>query len=127
MEEWCFGDNQKDADYLFDLAIAGVKPATSYLFFPNKPPVYSCSILTDWQGKRKVKLNTTKITILPFCKVSKDHAFKEGEGDKSLEYWQKVHSSFFKKECKKHDQKFSDDTLIVCEEFEIVQKFCQKH
>ena len=30
--------------------------------------------------------------------VSEEHAYKEGEGDRSLAYWRAVHEEFFTKE-----------------------------
>jgi uncharacterized protein YhfF len=44
----------------------------------------------------------------------------EGEGDKSLKYWRKVHMDFFIKELKEHEIVFSQNTLVVFVEFEMV-------
>ncbi len=33
-------------------------------------------------------IETTKVEVIPFKEVSKDHAYKEGEGDRGLTYWQ---------------------------------------
>ena len=49
-----------------------------------------------------------------------EHAYKEGEGDRSLEYWRKVHEEFFTEELESIDQKFNEDIKLVCEEFELV-------
>ena len=35
---------------------------------------------------------------VPFDEVSKEHAYKEGEGDRSLAYWRDVHEDFFAEE-----------------------------
>ena len=42
-------------------------------------------------------------------------ARKEGEGDLSLEYWQKEHQRFFT------EGHFSEDMELIAEEFEVVE------
>ena len=54
--------------------------------------------------------------------VSEEHAYKEGEGDRSLEYWRKVHKEFFTEELKSLNQEFDENMELVCEEFEVVYK-----
>ena len=49
-----------------------------------------------------------------------DHAFKEGEGDRSLSYWQSVHERFFRNEMEEYGLEFSEEMKIVCEEFKVV-------
>lgn len=43
-------------------------------------------------------------------------ARKEGEGDLSLEYWQKEHQRFFTSE-----GHFSEDMELIAEEFEVTE------
>ena len=54
---------------------------------------------------------------MPFCQVSADHAFKEGEGDKSLTYWQQVHQAFFTECLAEAGLEFSQESGVVLEEF----------
>lgn len=44
------------------------------------------------------------------------------EGDRTLEYWREVHTSFFSNECVELGIPFEEDALVVCEEFEVVYK-----
>ena len=67
-------------------------------------------------------IQTKKVYVTPFNKITKEHAYKEGEGDKSLEYWQKIHEDFFSNCLKEINLKFSDDMKVVCEEFEMIFK-----
>jgi uncharacterized protein YhfF len=60
--------------------------------------------------------------VTKFNNVSENHAFKEGEGDRSLEYWRAVHESFLKKELASVHRTFNENTKVVCEEFEVVYK-----
>lgn len=50
-----------------------------------------------------------------------EHAKKEGEGDLTLEYWQKVHKKFFTKELKAIGKKFNKEINIICEEFRVIK------
>lgn len=43
-------------------------------------------------------IQTLKVCVTEFNQVSEEHAFKEGEGDWSLDYWRKVHVSFLTNE-----------------------------
>ena len=53
---------------------------------------------------------------------SEKHAFKEGEGDRSLEYWRVVHAAFLTNELASVHMEFDENTKVVCEEFELVYK-----
>ena len=55
-----------------------------------------------------------------YNQVSADHAFKEGEGDRSLEYWQMVHIIFLANELSSVHRSFDEHTKVVCEEFEVI-------
>ena len=65
---------------------------------------------------------TTKVYIEQYKNISQEHAYKEGEGDRSLDYWRKVHSDFFTKELAEAGVEFNEDMKVVCEEFETVFK-----
>lgn len=65
-------------------------------------------------------IEITKVDIVPFKDVSADHAFKEGEGDKTLEWWRKALIDFFKPYFEEFGLMFSEDSRIVLEEFQVV-------
>lgn len=79
------------------------------------------SILTNWDEMKQILIQTTNINIVPFNKVTKQHARNEGEGTKTLRYWRKVHKKFFAEELTKEQQSFSEEILIVCETFHVVK------
>ena len=58
--------------------------------------------------------------MVEFDQVTAEHAWKEGEGDRSLEYWRKVHEDFLSKELAEINRSFNGHTKVVCEEFEMV-------
>ena len=56
---------------------------------------------------------------MPFKDMTFDICALEGE-DENLESWQKGHRAFFEAEGEKLGFSFSEDALIVFEEFEVV-------
>lgn len=125
---WYFGGNKEIANELVDLVLLGIKKATTSLYYfyevenEEIPKGGDLSVITDFSGNAKCIIRTSLVKVMPFNEVSKEFAFKEGEGDKSLEYWRDVHIKFFNKELSEFKMKFSEDMLVVCEEFELVYK-----
>ena len=50
--------------------------------------------------------------MVPFDEVDEEHAYLEGEGDRSLEYWREVHERFFTEHAT-HDRGFATDMPVV--------------
>lgn len=122
LEVWHLGTNKKETNKLFWLVQQGRKIATSYLYNETqKLAKNSYSILTDWDKNNFLLIFTTNIQVVPFNKVTKQHARNEGEGTRTLHYWRNKHRKMFFKQLSKTEQKFSDETLIVCETFRIVK------
>ena len=67
-------------------------------------------------------IKTLTVYVTKFNQVSEAHAFKEGEGDRSLDYWRKVHESFLTNELASVNKQFNENTKVVCEEFEVMCK-----
>ena len=122
-EAWSFGG---DADGLARLVLSGEKPATcSALCFyemdnERLPAQGDISVILNSKDEAVCIIETTKVYISRFDQVTASHALKEGEGDKSLEYWRKVHEEFFTNELKEIDLRFDKNMNLVCEEFEVV-------
>ena len=119
-DAWCFGDN---ADALADLVLKGIKTATAsayplYELEGEELPIEGQYSVVLWKDDTAACIiKTTRVYITPFCQVSADHAFKEGEGDKSLSYWQAVHRRFFTTELAEAGLQFDEEMQVVCEEF----------
>ncbi len=124
---WQFGADEKTATELVELVIEGKKKATASLHKIYKyideelPRAGDYSVITDGKGQAGCIIKTTEVNIVPFNLVSEEFARKEGEGDKTLDYWRKVHRKFFSMDLEEiAGEKFSDEMLVVCEEFELV-------
>ncbi|CQR25313.1 cytoplasmic protein [Streptococcus varani] len=123
IDAWAFG---AEPDILADLVIKGIKTATASaydLYEVDKetlPQVGEYDVLLNSQDEAVCILRTTKVAVVPFKDVSAEHAYKEGEGDRSLEYWRQVHEAFFRPYLEECQIPFTQDTRIVLEEFEVV-------
>ena len=111
-------------DELEQLVAKGEKKATTSLlalYDPDNeriPEKGDLNIILDSKGNEVCMTRNTRIYSVPFREVSENHAFMEGEGDKSLDYWRKVHIKFFKEE---FGDKFNEDMEVLCEEFELLK------
>ncbi|MCY6372652.1 ASCH domain-containing protein [Clostridium ganghwense] len=125
---WYFCDNEKSANDLAKLVREGIKRGTTSLYYwyelenEELPTEDNYSIITDWNGIAQCIIRIKKVDVLPFKDVNEEFAEIEGEGDKSLKYWQKAHIDFFTTELKEQEMEFSQEMLVVCEEFEVVYK-----
>jgi len=84
------------------------------------PPVGGIFVVTDWHREAVCIVQTTKVSIIQFNNISEENAYREGEGDKTLEYWRRVHIKFYEEEFKNLDLTFDESMPIVFEEFEKV-------
>lgn len=126
-EAWAFGG---EPDQLADLVLKGIKTATASgydLYFLEGeteplPAVGDYSIVLNSKEEALCVIRTTAVNVVPFDEVGSAHAYKEGEGDRSLAYWRAVHKDFFEKDFKSCNAVFSEKSRILCEEFELLYK-----
>lgn len=126
-KSWAFGGNSEDMpDILAELVRSGVKTATASAYpcyiAENEPlpAVGEINIILSKSGEAVCVTKTTKVYVTPFKKVSVEHAFKEGEDDKSLSFWRSCHKKIFTAEMKEIGDTFTEDMPVVCEEFKVV-------
>ena len=112
-----------EADLLADLVLKGAKTATTsaYDLYALEdeplPQEGTFDVILDSQGQAICIVEITKVSVQPFHQVSADHAFKEGEGDKSLAYWRQVHEKFFTEWLEEAGLTFTPNSKVVLEEF----------
>lgn len=120
---WQFGDNP---DYLARLVIEGIKTATcsGLVFYEIEneplPSVGDYSIILNSKDEPLAIIKTVDVNILPMNEVPKDFAIAEGEGDRTYQYWKETHKKFFTEELSKIGLQFSEDMMLVCERFKLV-------
>ncbi|HZJ19442.1 MAG TPA: ASCH domain-containing protein, partial [Pricia sp.] len=104
----------------------GIKRATSHSLLGMQyrkealPKIGDFIVVTDWEGKAQCIVRTTKVTLKPFFAIDAAYAQREGEGDKSLAYWKKVHWEYFAKELAAFGRVPRESMIVVCQEFEMV-------
>lgn len=114
------GDSPELTDKLAQLIVDGIKTATCSAYTPDKDKIKTGAktVILNSQNTPVCVIETTKTDVIPFNKITKDFARKEGEGDRSLEYWRAEHKRFFEAE-----GMFSEDMLLFCETFRVVHVF----
>ena len=70
------------------------------------------SIILDSAGNAQAIIENIKVSIVPFNKIDATFAHNEGEGNKTLASWRKIHKAFWKD--------IKPDTLLECEEFRLL-------
>ena len=119
-DDWAFGVTP---DALAELVLNGTKTATAsaYPLYEQEqeplPKAGDYSVILSTKGEAVCIIRTTKVYVVPFREVSADHAFREGEDDRSLESWREVHRDFFTREMNAGGLTFDEDMPVVCEEF----------
>ena len=119
-EAWAFGGAP---DELAALVLSGTKTATASAYplytleGEGLPKAGDFSVILNEKDEAVCVIRTSKVYVCPFREVSAEHAFREGEGDRSLDYWRRVHRDFFTHEMSAAGFSFDEDMPVVCEEF----------
>lgn len=113
-------------DELAQLTLSGIKTATSSahcLYEIEKeelPKAGEWHIILDSSDQAVCIIRLVAVTVYPFKDVPAEIAYQEGEGDRTLAYWRAVHQRFFTDLLVDYDLSFSEEMLVVCEQFECV-------
>lgn len=125
---WYFGYNKEMANRLASLVVEGEKTGTSSLELgyvideEEIPKIGEISIITNFNNIPQCIIENTQVSKIKFKDITEDHALLEGEGDKTLEYWQENHEAFFKEETKDLGTHFSTELFVIFEEFKVIKK-----
>jgi uncharacterized protein YhfF len=120
---WHFSDNQASANKLGDLVRAGIKTATCSLLWSYEvedqplPQVNEYNVIINWEGTPLCIILTTEVEVRDFNKVDAIFAYEEGEGDRSLDYWRRVHWEVFSNEGSMIGYRPAANMPLVCERF----------
>jgi len=124
-----YGNGPDMSDRLLDLIPTGSKRATTSLVWEydheqeSLPTVGGLELVTDFDDHPRFITRTVAVEVKPFNEVTAEFAFREGEGDRSLEYWRRVHWDFFSRVCEQIGQTPSETMPVVCLQFEVIQTF----
>ena len=119
LRTFAFGDSPALADELLDLVVKGVKTATcSTEDEPNTSTPGERWVVLDGRGQPRCVIETIEVTYRRFHDVDAAFACDEGEGDRSLAHWRSAHRSYFGRL-----GRFSEDMMLMCERFRLVEVF----
>ena len=105
------------------MVLRGEKTATASAYdlyaleAESLPQEGTFDVILDSQNQAVSIVEITKVSVQPFNQVSAQHAYKEGEGDKSLAYWHQGHEDFFTDCLGEAGLTFTPDSKVVLEEF----------
>lgn len=122
---WAFGATREQADELLDLVLEGTKTATASALWDYEaegedlPTEGSLGIVVDSGGVPRALVVTTRVRTVPFDEVDEAHARAEGEGDRTLTHWRRVHEDFFTEHAS-HGRGFAPDMPVVLEELRVL-------
>ncbi|KYC94045.1 hypothetical protein B4102_3704 [Heyndrickxia sporothermodurans] len=120
---WQFGG---DPDYIAQLVIDGIKTATcsGHIFYTLEniplPTANDYSIILNGEDKPVAIIKTLEVTLTPMNEVTGEFAIAEGEGDRTYRYWWDAHEKFFRTELNAIGREFTENILLVCERFKLV-------
>lgn len=123
---WSFGYSSEMADRLGELVRRGVKTATSTLLWEFEstgetlPKPGDLSLILDGRGEPLCIVETVEVETTPFDQMSERHAWEEGEGSRTLEYWRAAHLEFFTETCARINRQPDEHMPVVCERFRLV-------
>ena len=124
-EAWPFGATPAHADELLALVLTGIKTGTASTVWEYEdgdepmPQVGELSIILDGSGEPRALIRTTALEIVPFDRVSADHAHSEGEGERTLASWREAHERYWRR-YSASPRGFAPDMPILCERFELL-------
>jgi uncharacterized protein YhfF len=121
-----FGDSPAMADELLVPILAGIKIATcssqwEWEHEKETPLAPGClAAIIDGSGNARCIIETIEVTPTPYNQVDAQFAFDEGEGDRTLEYWRRVHWEFFSRTLPRIGKEPTQDMPLFCERFRVI-------
>jgi uncharacterized protein YhfF len=132
LEAFFFDDNERSANELARLVLAGRKRASAALLWSFEkagapvPQAGDLSVVTNFSREPLCVIETRRVDIVPFEEVNAEFAAVEGEGDGSLDYWRSAHTAYFGRECERIGRVAEARMPVVCERFEVIYRTGRK-
>lgn len=126
-EAWGFGSTPQQADELGQLVRDGTKTATCSVLWEYEhegepiPQEGDLCIILDGQSRPICLIQIIQVQVKPFDEVDAQHAYDEGEGDRSLAYWREVHWRVCLATCEQIGRQPDPHMPLVCERFRLLE------
>ena len=128
VEASSFGNSAELADRIAVLVRSGVKTTTSQLLWEQQiqhsrlDEPGDKSIVIDSQGHPVCIIEVEHVFILPFNQVDAEFVFAYGEGDRTMEFWNKNMWGYYQEECKELGKEARQDMPMICQVFKVIYK-----
>ena len=126
VDAWGFGDNPELTDELLGYVLKGIKRSSTSLLkeselqgYPvDKPGDYN--IILNGRDEPAAVIKTVSVRRIRYRDVDADHAYWEGEGDRSLETYFLEHDKYYRRVGETLGFEFNKDMLVDLVRFELV-------
>ena len=121
-----FGDSLELANELADLVVNGPKRATCGTMAAIEtsdeevPVVGDYWVACDGAGNPAAVIRTTDVRVGPLSSVDDQFAWDEGEGDRTRDFWLRVHTECFEREFERLAMMMHPDIEVIFERFELL-------
>ena len=125
-DAWGFGDSPELIDQLLALVLSGRKRASCNLLKETElegwpeTEVGAYNIILDGAGHPRAVIRTISVQRCAFRDVTEEHAYREGEDDRTLESFLREHEKYYTRVGQRLDFEFHEDMEVEMESFELV-------
>ncbi len=118
-----FGNTPEMADDLGRLVLAGIKTATSMLAFEleqkggRQPATGDVEIVVGGSGQPLCVIELTEVVIRSFDEIDAAFVYDYGEGERTLDWWQREMWPWYVAECQQMGCEPSPKMPLVCFRF----------
>lgn len=125
LDAWQFG---VVPDELAKMVIMGNKTTTTSTYAGYEarnepvPHVGKCSVILNSQDKPVAIIKVVDVKIMPMNEVPMEHRASEGDCGQHSELWWDIHEEYFTSILAARGQEFTEDMLVVCEKFEMIDE-----
>jgi uncharacterized protein YhfF len=126
VDAWAFGDNPELKDELLGLILNGKKRTSTSLLKESEIEGYprdevgQYNIILDGRNKPAAVIKTVSVTPGKLHDVTEEHAYYEGEGDRSVETYLAEHIKYYKRIGEASGFEFNTDMDVEFVRFELV-------
>ncbi len=123
---WGFGDNPELIDELLGYILSGIKRTSTSLCIETElegwptPKVGEFNVILDGRDKPVAVIKTVSARKVKYRDVDADHAYWEGEGDRTLESYFREHDKYYARRGEALGFEFNGDMDVILERFELV-------
>ena len=124
-EAWAFCGGGPVADELLSLVLEGKKFGTASIYEDyllegdDIPGEREYSIVLDSKGDAACVIRNFEVKVEPFYRVSEYHGYSEGEEERNLIAWRRIHDNYWKPDFERLNIASAENCHVVLEKFTV--------